>query len=258
MSKAKVLGIIALKGGVGKTSVTANLGAAISGEFNKKVLIVDANFSTPHLGLHLGIVNPKFSLNSVLNDEYPIYEAIYQHPLGFHVIPGSISQRPINPLVLKEKLEPLRDIYDVILIDSSPSLNDEMYATMAASDDLIVVSSPDYPTLSATLQAVKLAKSKKAPIKGIVINKVRRKRFELSARDIAKASEIDVLATLPDDVNVLAALAEMQPVISFKPNRDVSIAFKKLAASLIGERYKKPKLFTRYKNAISRLTKGEK
>lgn len=255
MSEARVLGIIALKGGVGKTSVVANLGAAISTEFNKKVLIVDANFSTPHLGLHLGIVNPKYSLNDALNNKYSIYEAIYQHPLGFHVIPGSISPRPNNPLSLKDKIKPLKAIYDVILIDSSPSLNDEMFATMAASDDLIVVSSPDYPTLSATLQAVKIAQKKNTPIKGIVINKIRKKKFELSAKDISRASEVDVLATIPDDVNVLAALAEMQPITAFKPNRDVSIAFKKLAASLIGEKYKAPRLFTRAKYALKSLTK---
>ena len=253
MNEAKVFGVIALKGGVGKTSVSANLGAAIASEFNKKVLIVDANFNTPHLGLHLGIVNPKFSLNAALNNQYSIFEAIYQHPLGFHVIPGSIAQKQTNHLVLKEKLEPLKKIYDYIIIDSSPSLNDEMYATMAASDDLIVVSSPDFPTLSATLQAIKIAKKKDAPIKGIVINKIRKKRFELSSKDISKASGVDVLASIPDDVSVLAALSEMQPIIAFKPMNEVSIAFKKLAGSLIGERYKAPKLFARAKHAIKNL-----
>lgn len=255
MNKSKVIGVIALKGGVGKTSVVANLGAALAQEFGKKVLLVDANFSTPHLGLHLGIVDPKYTLHPALNGEYSIYESIYQHPLGLHIIPGALSPKHVNPLALNEKISPLREIYDVILIDSSPSLNDEMYATMAASDELVVVSSPDYPTLSSTLHAIKVARKKNAKIRGIVINKLRKKKFELSSREIAKASEVEVLATLPDDVNVLAALSEMQPVTSFKPSREISVSFKKLAANLIGEKYRKPHIFSRAVNSIKNLSK---
>ncbi|MCH8872918.1 AAA family ATPase, partial [candidate division KSB1 bacterium] len=58
MSRAKTIGILSIKGGVGKTSTVAALGAAIAG-FDKKVLLIDGNFSAPNLGLHLGIVNPK-------------------------------------------------------------------------------------------------------------------------------------------------------------------------------------------------------
>jgi septum site-determining protein MinD len=249
-AKAKVYGVIALKGGVGKTSVVANLGASLVNDFQKKVLLVDANFSTPHLGLHLGIINPKYSLHPVLNNKYSIYESIYQHPIGLHIIPGTLAPEVANPLSLKEKIEPLKDIYDVILIDSSPSLNDEMYATMAASDELLVVSSPDYPTLSATLQAINLAKRKNVPIRGIIINKVRKKKFELTSKEIAKTSEVDVLATLPDDVNVLASLSEMQPVTTYRPYRDVSVAFKKLAASLVDEKYRSLRMFSRARQAI--------
>ena len=60
----KVIGIISLKGGVGKTSSVANLGAALT-EFGKKVLVVDANFSAPNLGLHLGLTNPEIKLHDV-------------------------------------------------------------------------------------------------------------------------------------------------------------------------------------------------
>jgi septum site-determining protein MinD len=250
MADAKVFGIIALKGGVGKTTVVANLGAALAQEFHKRVLLVDANFTTPHLGLHVGMVRPSHTLHNVINNEYPIYEAIYQHPIGFHIIPGSLLPVDINPITLKEKLEPLREIYDVILIDSSPSLNDEMAATMAASDELIVVSSPDYPTLSSTLYAIKVAAKKNVPIRGVVINKMRNKKFELSPRDMAKAVEIDILATLSDEDKVLEALSEMIPVVAHTPKHEISINYKKLAGSLIDEEYQSP-----VKKAIHKLIK---
>lgn len=251
MENPKVIGVIALKGGVGKTTVVANLGAALANHYNKKVLIVDANFSTPHLGLHVGIVNPDHNLHPVLNDEYSIYEAIYQHELGFHIIPGQLAPNGVNSLALAEKIAPLRDIYDVILIDSSPSLNDEIAATMGASDELIVVSSPDYPTLSSTLHAVNLARDRDVKIRGIVLNKVRKKKFELTARDISGASEVKVLANFPDSLKVLAATSKMTPVVCYAPKEDISHAYKKFAGSLIGEKYTRNKLKKRNK-------KGEK
>ncbi|MCW8965343.1 MAG: AAA family ATPase [Candidatus Pacearchaeota archaeon] len=239
MSNPKVFGVIALKGGVGKTTVVANLGAALASEFGKRVLIVDANFSTPHLGLHVGLINPTHTLHPVLSDEYSIYEAIYEHDLGFHIIPGRLAPDIVDPFSLKEKLDLLKDSYDVILIDSSPSLDKEIIATMAASDELLVVSSPDYPTLSSTLHAVNIAKRENTPIRGIVLNKVRKKRFELGQKDIASASDIDILASFPDNLKVLAATSKMVPVVEFAPREDISHMYKKLAGSLVGENYKK-------------------
>lgn len=235
MSNPRVFGVIALKGGVGKTTVVSNLGASLSRDYGKKVLIVDANFSTPHLGLHLGLLTPKYTLHHVLNDNHSIFESIYQHDLGFHIIPGKLAPFGTSPFSLKEKLEPLRDIYDVILIDSSPSLNDEMYATMAASDELLVVSSPDYPTLSSTIHAISVAKKKNAKIRGIIINKAYRKRFELSKKDIERASNSKVLGIVPENFKVVSALSRMVPVVINFPRQNVSLEFKKLAASLVGE-----------------------
>jgi septum site-determining protein MinD len=258
MTSAKIFGIVALKGGVGKTTVVANLGSALSDEFDKKVLIVDANFSTPHLGLHVGMVNPPHTLHQVLNDEHSVYEGIYQHELGFHIIPGKLAPDSLDYYKLKEKLEPLREIYDYIIIDSSPSLNDEMAAAMHASDEVLVVSSPDYPTLSSTLHAIKIAKERGTPIKGIILNKVRKKRFELSNSDVSKASDIKVLASIVDDVKVLSALARMTPIVHFSPSNEVSHQYKRLAGDLIGKKYKKSLFGKRKKKVVKKNAKKKK
>ena len=251
MSEGKILGIISLKGGVGKTSVVANVGASLAQDFGKKVLMVDANFSTPHLGLHLGLVKPEVSLHHILNEDVGASQGIYRHPLGLHFIAGSLSPPPVNPLALKEKIDSLRSQYDYILLDSSPALNDEMYATIAASDEVFVVSTPDYPTLTATLQAIDVARRKQGHIKGIIINKVRKKRFELTKKDVESVSDIEVLGLVPDDVKVLEALASMVPVTAYSPKEDVAVAFKKLTGKIIGEKYRKPRLFSKSKSVKS-------
>ncbi|MFC1753478.1 AAA family ATPase [Thermoproteota archaeon] len=237
MSKGKVFGIISIKGGVGKTTTVSNLGAVLSDEFMKRVLVVDANFSAPNLGIHLGIVRPDFTVHDVLADKVKMEKAIIEHQLGFDVLPASLVHKKINPYKLRNRIDRIKSSYDFILLDSSPSLNEEILSTMLASDELIVVTTPDYPTLSTTINAINVAKKKKTPIAGLIINKTRNKKFELNIDEIEEVTGIPVLAVLPDDVKVLESLSNTMPVTLQTPNSNASIEYKKLGAALIGEHY---------------------
>ena len=74
----KTIGIISLKGGVGKTTVVVSLGAALS-EFGIKVLLIDGNIFSPSLGLHLNIMDPEKTLHHVLNRTANAKDAIYEY-----------------------------------------------------------------------------------------------------------------------------------------------------------------------------------
>jgi septum site-determining protein MinD len=251
-AKGKVIGIISLKGGVGKTSSVSNLGAALTSEFGKKVLLIDANFTAPNLGLHLGLSNPEVTIHDVLLNKADAEDAIHEHESGFHVIPGAYLSRKINPFKLKQKINHLKDYYDMILIDSSPNLNEEMLSTMIASDNLLVVTSPDFPTLSTTLRAVRLAKQKKTPISGLILNRVHGKKFELSVHDIEEAAGVPVVSVVPENIKVPESIASTNPVAIHKPRSNVAVEYKKLAAALIGEDYKDPRLFSRLKSMFKK------
>ena len=243
------MGVLSLKGGVGKTSVVVALGAAMAG-FNKKVLLVDGNFSAPNLGLHLNIIEPDATMHHVLNKEANIRDAIYNLD-NFDVLPAAIfNKHEINPLKLRDKIKSVKDDYDYILIDSSPSLNEEAIAVMNASDELIIVSTPDIPTLGTTIKGLKMAKQKGTQINGIVLNKVYNKNFELSIDDIEKSSNVPVMAVIPHDVNNLKALSKFTPSTNFKPRSSGSEEYRRLAASLMGEKYNPVKLknFFRWMN----------
>ena len=248
----KVIGIISLKGGVGKTTTVANLGSILAAEFNKKTLAVDANFSAPNLGLHLGLVEPKVAIHDVLLNRAHVTEAIHRHEAGLHLIPGAYVSKKINPRRLKQKISCLKGYYDVILIDSSPNLNEEMLATMIASDELLAVTSPDYPTLSATLKAIRFAKQKRMPIHGLIVNRARNKKFELSIKDIEEAAQVPVLSVLPEDVKIPEAIYHATPVSLYKPMSKSAIEFRKLAANLIGEKYEVQGLWNRLKAIFKR------
>jgi septum site-determining protein MinD len=236
----KIIGIVSLKGGVGKTSLTAALGHAMS-EFGKKVLLVDGNLSAPNLGLHFNIVNPEFSLHDVLDRVAKPTDAIY--PLdNFDLLPSSVFGKLNNstPLKLKDRIGFLKNKYDVIILDSSPNLDDETLGVIMASDEILVVSTPDHPTLSNTISAVKFAKQRGTPIAGIILNRVYGKNFELSLKDIEDVTDVPVMAVIPHDINVLRALSNFEPLNSFRPRSKGSEEIRKLAALLIGERYDPP------------------
>src|SRR3989338_22980 len=237
MPKGKTVGIISIKGGVGKTTTVSNLAASLANDFGKKVLVIDANFSAPNIGFYLGLKEPKFTIQDILSDKVPASEAIYKHELGFHVIPSTIMQSKINPFDLKKKIAHLKEYYDIILLDSSPNLNDEILATMVASDELYAVTSPDMPTLACTMHAVKMAKQKNSKIKGIILNKGRNKRFEIKIGDVENATGVPVLALLPDDVMVLESLSKTTPTTAYSPKREVAVEYKKLAGCIAGQEF---------------------
>lgn len=233
----KVIGILSLKGGVGKTSSVVSIGHSLS-EFGKKVLLVDCNFSAPNLGLHLNVLEPRKTIHDVLERSANLNDSIHELE-SFDLIPATFFNEPkINPLKLKDYLKSLKKIYDVILLDSSPALNDETLAVILASDELVVVTTPDYPTLGTTIKAVKNARERGTPIIGIVLNKVYNKNFEISLNDIEKTLDVPVLAVIPHDIEALKSVSEFEPWSKRRPNSKATIEYKKLAGVLIGEKYK--------------------
>lgn len=249
----KTIGIISIKGGVGKTTTVSNLGTILVKDFGKKVLLVDANFSAPNLGIHLGIVQPEKTLHDVMQNKVKISEAIFQHELGFSILLGNLLNTKTDVYQLRRKLAEIKDYYDVILLDSSPNLNHEILAVMVASDELLVVATPDYPTLSVTLHAVKIAKQRKTSITGLILNRVLNKNFELSIEDIETASNCPVLAVLPNETKIIEALSLTKPAALHTPLSNAIIEYKKLAGALIGEEYKDK----RFKSKLKKLFRKE-
>jgi MinD-like ATPase involved in chromosome partitioning or flagellar assembly len=232
----KSIGILSIKGGVGKTSSAIALGDAISC-LGKKVLLVDANFSAPNLGMYLNMINPAKGLHDIMERKAGYGEAIRRFG-NFDVLPTSASSKSrINPFDLRKKVSSLKNKYDVIIIDSPPTLSEETLASLLASDEVIIVTTPDYATLGMTLKAIKLAKQRDIRIDGILINKVHGKGFELSIDDIEKTAEVPVLAIIPHDIGVLESAHHFTPLTSHRPKSKSSGEYRKLAAVLVGEKH---------------------
>lgn len=230
----KTIGIIAIKGGVGKTTISASLATTLANEYRKKVLLVDGNYSAPNLGLHMDIIEPEKTIHDVLTGKSKVRGAI-QSRYGVDVIPGSyFFEGRINYLRLGRRLRSVKDDYDFIILDSSPSLNEEILSTMLAADNLLVITTPDYPTLSCSMRAAKIAKERGKPINGIIINKIRQPKYEIGLNEIEEVTGIPVVARIPDDKTNIGALFMRIPTSVYNAKSDFAKEISKVAGALVG------------------------
>lgn len=234
--RCNVIGVVSFKGGVGKTSCAANLACALA-NLNKKVLVVDSNFSSPNLALHFGLVNPKITLKDVLSNKARIEDSIYIHNSNVHILPTAPLHSTLDVGKFKQSIDSLKKEYEFILLDCSPSLNNELVAALTASDEIVVVSTSDYPTLISTMRAAKISKENNVKVRGIILNRVRNKRFELSKKDIEEATGLPVIATLPEDEKAIESSANLMPLLLYSPYRKVADEYKRIAAILANSEY---------------------
>ena len=183
---AKLITITSGKGGVGKTTTAINIGAALN-SFGKDVILLDANLTTPNVGLHLGAPIVPVSLNHVLSGKAKIADAIYEHESGTKIIPSSLSikeMRKIDHGKLKEVGKKLRKIADYVIYDSAAGLGEEAIAAMESSDELIIVTNPEIPAVTDALKTSKVIEQLGKTVKGVIVNRVRGLKTEMPIKNI--------------------------------------------------------------------------
>lgn len=235
----RIIGIISGKGGVGKTTVAANLGAALANRFNRDVTVVDCNLTASHLSLLLGMEYYPVTLNQVLRNEKHIIEAIYDHPCGMKVIPASLQLKELVKTDISKldmHLKKLDGKTDIIFLDSAPGLGKEAYATIKASDEIIFVTKPDILSLSDVIRSKEFIDSTNKEQMGIVVNMATGRSHEVNKKEIEIMTGLPVIATIPHDKNVPISLAQKMPVVLHKPGSSSSKEIRKLAGFVIGEK----------------------
>ena len=113
------------KGGVGKTTTTINLAAAMR-SFGEDVLVIDGNLSTPNIGLHLNSPEVPVNLNHVLTGKADPFEAVYEHKSGVKIMPSSLSIRElkkIKPEKIKTFKKDFKKISPRVLVDGIGDFN---------------------------------------------------------------------------------------------------------------------------------------
>jgi septum site-determining protein MinD len=236
----RIIGVISGKGGVGKTTVSLNLGTALATQHKKNVTLVDCNVTTSHLSLYLGMYYCPVTLNKVLRGENRIEDAVHSHFSGMKVIPASLSLSDLEGIDITEIKDTLKNIFDkndVILLDGSPGLGREAMATIKASDELIYVTNPYIPFIMDIIRCQEVVNELDIKQLGIVLNMVHGKKHEMTSSEIEELTKLKVMSTIPFDTNVHKSLALKMPLTMYKPGCAASKEFYKLASNLIGEKY---------------------
>jgi len=227
------------KGGVGKTTLSSNLAAALT-DFGEKVIVMDANLTTPNLGLHLGMHLTPNTLHNVLKGESRLKDAIYPHPYGFKVIPASLGLNDLKGVDVGRLPEISLNLIgkaDYVILDCAAGLGREAISALSASDEAIIVTNPDLPSVTDALKILNIAKETNVKIIGVVINRIKGNLFELSKDEIESLLKVPVIAKIPEDPNVALSIVAKKPLIEFSPYSPAATEIKKLAARLSGRKY---------------------
>ncbi|MBU2559330.1 cell division ATPase MinD [archaeon] len=234
----KVMAVLSGKGGVGKTTTVANLSAALTNEFRRYIIGIDGNVTTPNLGLHLGIFSFPYTLNDVLDERVSIRDAIHICPNGVRIIPAQLSFESTD-VDLTRMRDSLNDIdADLVLIDSCPGLGNEIVPTLKITDEALVVTNPEIPAITDALRATEIAAKYDVPTRGIILNRVRGDKYELSVSEVESVFDAPVISVIPEDPDVRKCIFQGNPVVMARPYSPAAIEFKKLAGSLVGDRYR--------------------
>ncbi|MEM5883101.1 MAG: cell division ATPase MinD [Candidatus Aenigmatarchaeota archaeon] len=250
----RIIGIISGKGGVGKTTLTTNLSYAIA-QLGQEVIVIDANITTPHLGLALGYQFVPKGLQNVLREGISLEDVIYSHPFGFKFIPSLLNVNELKDVdigKLPEVTLSLMGKADFVFLDCAPGLGREATSAILSGSEFLVVTNPEMPSVIDALRTISVVKNSNKEIIGVVVNRVRNKPYELKKEEIEEILELPILVEIPEDRNVQKSVSLKLPLLSIYPNSPASVEIKRLAYLLCGFPFKarKPRL-----NLIQRLVR---
>ncbi|WP_456474122.1 cell division ATPase MinD [Candidatus Pyrohabitans sp.] len=236
----RVIVVASGKGGVGKTTIAANLAVALS-MFGKRVAVLDADVVMANLEIILGLKNPPVALIDVLKGRLDISDVMYEGPEGVKIIPAGITLDGFNEDNMEMLKAALREIprdIEILVIDAPAGRDAAM--VMDEGQEVIIVTIPQVSSVSDALKMKLLAERMGARTIGAVMNMVEGKARELSVQEIENTLDTNVIAVLLEDEVVKEALAYEEPFVLRYPYSHPTREIMRLAADLIGRSYSPP------------------
>ncbi len=243
-NNVRALAISSGKGGVGKTSISVNLGIALAG-MNKKVLIIDADMGLANIDVILGI-RPLYNIQHVVEGTKTLKDIVVDGPGGIKIIPSSSGIQALTGLdqskrdMLIKGFAGFENVVDFLLIDTAAGISADVTEFIAAAGELIVVTTPE-PTAITDAYALMKVVSKNAPDVKIYL-------FVNQVSDVHEAQEIEKILNLvaerflgkkifsigfmQKDPAVTDAIKKQEPFVLMNTRCPASVNIKQLATRL--------------------------
>ncbi len=228
------------KGGVGKSTVTTNLGLALVNR-GKRVLLIDGDAGLGCLDHMLGVSEQQaFDIADVVAGRVDPIGAVYSSPLaeGLFLLPAPLSEDDIiSPDIMKQLVTVLARYYDHVLIDSPAGVGGGFLSAIASAQRALVVSTPDPVCLRNANKTRVLLERIGLSQQRLVINRFssynfRTQGFYRDLDSVIDSAGIRLIAVIPEDTLLAAAASKAEPA----PQKSAgAMAFSRLAARLEGE-----------------------
>ncbi len=212
---SKVYVITSGKGGVGKTTLTANLGTIMASK-GDRVVLIDADIGMKNLDVVMGLENRiVYTSMDVVNGKVDVFDALVRHKQlkNLSILPASqvATKEMISPDDMKKIVSQISEKFDYILIDCPAGIERGFRNAVAPAEEAIVVTTPELPAITDADRVIGLLENMNFDDSKIhlIINRFKphmvRHGDMLTIEDIKSALSIDIIGIVPDSEDVIVA-----------------------------------------------------
>ncbi|GAB3858691.1 hypothetical protein GCM10028801_19130 [Nocardioides maradonensis] len=239
----RIVTVFSPKGGVGKTTSSVNLALALSDKGARKVCLVDLDLAFGDVAITMQIF-PTHSIEQAVGSEDSVDLAMLEGLLTRHESSLSILAAPahpdvrerVTPLLISRILRALRDGFDYIVVDTSPSFDDATLTALDETDECVIIATLDVPTLKnvkvalETMDMLNIARGHRH----LLLNRAD-DAVGISIEKVEAILGMPVAAQVATAVEIAASTNAGNPIIAEKPGHAASVAYAELASTVTGE-----------------------
>ena len=237
----EVIVITSGKGGVGKTTTTANIGVGLA-RLGKKVVVVDTDLGLRNLDVVLGLENLIiYNLVDVIEGTCRLKQALIRDSRYemLYLLPSAQTKdkSAISPGQMKKLTAELREEFDYVLLDCPAGIEQGFQNAIAGADKAIVVTTPEVSAIRDADRIIHLLEKEGMSSIYLLINRIRmdmvRRGDMMSVDDVTEILSVPLIGALPDDEQVLIGSNQGEPVVSL--NSSAGQAYMNICRRILGE-----------------------